>query len=404
MNAPTRPANLLSAGTLPLARRAREGKSSVIREILKVAQRPDVISFAGGLPAPESFPLDALRRAFDEVLREVGPAALQYSTTEGHPALREWLAARETAAGLPTTPDQVLIVSGSQQGLDLIGKAFIDDGAKVLVESPTYLGAMQAFAMYGARCTELACDDAGIVPDRIDGTLAAGARFAYVMPTFSNPTGRTLSAQRRSALAAAARRFDLLLVEDDPYGELYYRAAPPSGLRHHAPERTVRLGSFSKILAPGLRIGYVIGPPAVIDVLVRLKQATDLHTATLAQQAACRVLASGLLDTHLPAVRARYASQCQVMLDALAEHMPAGASWTKPDGGMFVWLELPAALDGERLLPLAIEQRLAFVPGSAFFAASPRRNTLRLSFVTVSPERIRAGVAALGRLVRAALP
>lgn len=403
MNAPTLPADLQRATALPLARRALEGKSSVIREILKVTQQPDVISFAGGLPAPESFPLDALRAAFDDVLREVGPASLQYSTTEGHPALREWLAARESAAGVPTTPEQVLIVSGSQQGLDLIGKAFIDDGSKVLVESPTYLGAMQAFAMFGARCAELPCDDAGIVPERIDAALAGGARFAYVMPTFSNPTGRTLSAQRRSALAAVARRFDLMLVEDDPYGELYYRAAPPPGLRHHAPERTVRLGSFSKILAPGLRIGYVIAPTSVIDVLVRLKQATDLHTATLAQQAAFRVLSSGLLDRHLPAVRERYASQCRVMLEALEEQMPSGTTWTRPEGGMFVWLELPQNVDAEPLLAQALEQRVAFVPGSAFFAAAARRNTLRLSFVTVSPERIRAGVATLARLVRAAL-
>lgn len=403
MNAPTRAAALHAPAELRLARRAREGRSSVIREILKVTQRPEVTSFAGGLPAPESFPIEPLRAAVDAVLREVGPASLQYSTTEGHPPLRAWLAARETAAGRPTTDDQVLVVAGSQQGLDLVGKAFIDDGARVLVESPTYLGAMQAFAMFGARFAELPCDDDGVAPGRIDAALARGARFAYVMPTFSNPTGRTLSAERRQALAAAARAHDLLLVEDDPYGDLFYRAAPPPGLRQYAPERTIRLGSFSKILAPGLRIGYVIAPPDVIDVLVRLKQATDLHTATLAQQAAHRVLESGILEQHLPAVRARYAAQCTVMLDALAEHMPAGTSWTRPEGGMFIWVTLPEGVDGDALLARALERGIAYVPGSAFFAAKPRTNTMRLSFVTVSPERIRNGIAALGALVRGAV-
>jgi len=394
-------------GTLfmPLAQRARDARSSAIREILKVTLRPEVTSFAGGLPAPETFPVDPLRDAFDKVLREVGPASLQYSTTEGHPALREWVAARETARGIPTTTDEVLIVSGSQQGLDLIAKAFIDERAPVLVESPSYLGALQAFGLLGPTFRDIPTDADGLLPQAIDAQLARDARFAYVMPNFQNPTGRTLTIERRVELAARAREFDFWLVEDDPYGELFYRDQPPPSLRAFAPERTIRLGSFSKILAPGLRIGFVVAPRAMIEVLVRLKQATDLHTATLSQRAACEVLSSALMAEHLPAIRARYASQCAVMLDSLSQHFPREAVWTRPSGGMFIWVELPATINGAavdttHLLARAIERQIAFVPGEPFFAGTPRRNCLRLSFVTVPPERIRAGVEVLGELLR----
>lgn len=391
----------MNASALPrLATRAVDAKSSIIREILKVTQRPEVISFAGGLPSPATFPVDALRAAFDAVLRSAGPAALQYSATEGHDALRAWVAARETAKGIPTSPEQVLIVGGSQQGLDLIGKALIDAGSTVLVESPTYLGALQAFALFQPTFRDLPVDAEGLRPAAIDAALACNARFAYVMPNFQNPTGRTLSRERRAALADAARALDLWLVEDDPYGDLWYRHAPPPGLRRFAPERTIRLGSFSKILSPGLRLGFVIAPQGFVDVLVRLKQATDLHTSTLAQRAAAHVVTSGLLDSHLPQIRARYAAQCEVMLEALRAHFPHEARWTRPDGGMFVWVELPAGADAARLLDAAIARNVAFVPGAAFYANAPCANALRLSFVTVPPERIRAGIAILGELLR----
>lgn len=392
---------------MQLAQRARDARSSAIREILKVTLQPDVISFAGGLPAPETFPVGALRDAFDTVLREVGPASLQYSTTEGHPALREWVAGRETARGIPTAPDEVLIVSGSQQGLDLIAKAFIDEGAPILVESPSYLGALQAFGLFQPAFRTVPTDADGLLPQAIDAELAREARFAYVMPNFQNPTGRTLTTERRASLAMAARAHDFWLVEDDPYGELWYRDQPPPSLRAFAPERTIRLGSFSKILAPGLRIGFVVAPRPMIEILIRLKQATDLHTATLSQRAAFEVLNSSLMAEHLPAIRARYAAQCGVMLEALEEHFPREAIWTRPSGGMFIWLELPpsvggAVIDTTALLARAIERRIAFVPGEPFFAGTPKHNCLRLSFVTVPPERIRAGIATLGALAREA--
>jgi len=394
-------------GTLfmPLAQRARDARSSAIREILKVTLQADVISFAGGLPAPETFPVEALRDGFDRVLREVGPASLQYSTTEGHPALREWIAARETARGIPTEADEVLVVSGSQQGLDLVAKAFIDEGAPILVESPSYLGALQAFGLLAPEFRNIPTDADGLLPQAIDAELARGARFAYVMPNFQNPSGRTLTAERRLLLAAAAREHDFWLVEDDPYGELWYREQPPQSLRAFAPERTIRLGSFSKILSPGLRIGFVVAPRAMIEILIRLKQATDLHTATLSQRAAFEVLNSTLMAEHLPAIRARYAAQCAVMLEALEQHFPRDALWTRPSGGMFIWVELPdtingAVVDTTMLLARAIERRIAFVPGEPFFAGEPKRNCLRLSFVTVPPARIRTGIAMLGELLR----
>jgi 2-aminoadipate transaminase len=390
---------------MPLAQRARDARSSAIREILKVTLQPDVISFAGGLPAPETFPVEALRDGFDRVLREVGPASLQYSTTEGHPALREWIATRETARGIPTDPDEVLVVSGSQQGLDLVAKAFIDEGAPILVESPSYLGALQAFGLFAPEFRNIPTDADGLLPQAIDAQLARGARFAYVMPNFQNPSGRTLTAERRLLLAAAAREHDFWLVEDDPYGELYYRDQPPQSLRGFAPERTIRLGSFSKILSPGLRIGFIVAPRAMIEILIRLKQATDLHTATLSQRAAFEVLNSSLMGEHLPAIRARYAAQCAVMLEALEQHFPREAVWTRPSGGMFIWVELPEVINGTEvdtttLLARAIERRIAFVPGEPFFAGEPKRNCLRLSFVTVPPARIRSGIAVLGEILR----
>jgi 2-aminoadipate transaminase len=230
--------------------------------------------------------------------------------------------------------------------------------------------------------------------------VPAAARFAYVMPNFQNPTGRSLSAERRAALAGSARAHDFWLVEDDPYGELWYRHAPPPSLRAWAPERTIRLSSFSKILAPGLRLGYMIAPRPAIELLARLKQATDLHTATLTQRAALRVIEAPQFETHLAEVRTLYARQCEVMLRALATHMPEGVRWTQPDGGMFVWLTLPAQIDTMALLPRAIEANVAFVPGAPFFAGTPANNTLRLSFVTVDAARIDAGVATLARLAR----
>jgi 2-aminoadipate transaminase len=380
------------------AKRTGAITSSAVREILKFTQMPDVISLAGGLPAPDSFPVDDLRAAFDHVLSTMGPRALQYSLTEGEPGLRAWIAERETRAGVPTRPEEVMVVASSQQGLDLIGKALVEPESPTIVESPTYLGALQAFSVFGPAYRLLRTDDGGAIPEALD-EVGPGASFLYLVPNFQNPTGRLLSTERRQAIAEAARRHDVWIVEDDPYGELWYEAAPPASIRAWAPERTIRLCSFSKVLAPGLRLGYITGPTDAIAMLVKLKQATDLQTGTLVQLAAQRALEDGLLDRHLPAVRARYKDAAEVILDALAQSMPAGVRWNRPAGGMFVWAELPEGMNGAAVLAKAVERRVAFVPGEAFYAAEPVRNTMRLSFVTVPEPKLREGVRILGEVI-----
>ncbi len=394
---------LPSGAALRPAARTNLVKGSAIRALLKVTQQPDVISLGGGMPAPGAFPIEAMRAAFDAELAENGPAAVQYSMTEGEESLREWVAERETAKGVPTDPDQVQIVSGSQQALDLLAKAFVEPGAPILVEAPTYLGAIQAFSAFEPDYRIVETGDEGFTAaTRAEGSLR-GARLMYVMCNFQNPTARTLTETCRQAIAEAARAEDFWLVEDDPYGDLWYRTPPPPSLRAWAPDRTIRMASLSKILAPGLRVGYVVGPKPAVELLARLKQATDLQTSTLVQRAAARVLGSGLLAEHLPRIREIYATQCAAMLAALEESMPAGITWTRPEGGMFVWLTLPGHVDCGEVLARAVERGVVFAPGDGFYATNPARNTMRLSFATVPPEKIRMAVAILAELIEAAI-
>jgi 2-aminoadipate transaminase len=378
-----------------LSERARKLTSSAIREILKVTERPEVISFAGGLPSPATFPAERMREAADRVLRDAPAAALQYSATEGYLPLREWIAARH---GVRVS--QVLVTTGSQQALDLLGKVLIDAGSRVLVETPTYLGALQSFSLYEPTYVQVPADLQGLLPDALDATLTEGARMLYTQPNFQNPTGRRLPVERRHALASFAQTSPFPVIEDDPYGALQYSGEPLPSLLSLAPDHIVYLGSFSKILAPGLRIGYIIAPETLHFKLVQAKQATDLHTPTLTQRIAYEVLRDNFLDTHIPEVRQLYASQCEAMLGALERHMPDGVSWNRPEGGMFIWVTLPEHIDAMALLDAAIAQNVAFVPGAPFYAGDAVRNTLRLSFVTVPPARIEEGVTRLGALLR----
>ena len=382
--------------------RARAIQSSAIREILKVTERPEVISFAGGLPAPATFPVEEMRSALDRVLTSKGREALQYSTTEGFAPLRDWIARRLSTPDAPVSPDEVLIVSGSQQGLDLLAKVLVDPGDTVLVETPTYLGALQAFSLFDPKYVSIASDENGLIPDALDESMR-GAKFLYCLPNFQNPTGRLLAEERRYSLAQRARDLDLVILEDDPYGALSYDGETPPSIRSLAPERTVYMGSFSKVLAPGLRLGYVIAPPALRAKLVQAKQATDLHTATLSQMAVYEVIKDGFLDTHIPTIRKLYREQCAAMLAALSHHMPEGVRWNKPRGGMFLWAELPKGMDASSVLARAVERNVAFVPGMPFYAANPVIESLRLAFVTVPPPRIEEGVARLADVIRASL-
>ena len=387
---------------LRFSERARAIESSAIREILKVTERPEVISFAGGLPSPLTFPVGEMRGALDRVLASNGREALQYSTTEGYAPLREWIAARVGTPEAPVSPDEVLIVSGSQQGLDLLAKVLVDPGDTVLVETPTYLGALQSFSLFAPKYVSIASDEDGLLPEALTESMR-GSKFLYCLPNFQNPTGRLLSEERRYRLAERARELDLLILEDDPYGALSYDGESPRSIRSLAPERTVYMGSFSKVLAPGLRLGYVIAPPALRGKLVQAKQATDLHTATLAQMAVYEVIKDGFLDTHIPTIRALYRDQCAAMLAALTRHMPAGVRWNTPRGGMFLWAELPRGMDATAILARAIELNVAFVPGAPFYAANPVSEALRLAFVTVPPAQIEEGVKRLAGVIRSSL-
>lgn len=376
--------------------------SSAIREILKITQHPDVISFAGGLPSPHAFPLEAIHSAFDRVLTRQGQAALQYGPTEGYAPLRAWIAEDLNRRGGRISPDEVLIVSGSQQGLDLLGKILIDPKSKVAVETPSYLGALQAFGLYQPEFVLAPCDDEGLVPEALDAELARGARFLYVLPNFQNPTGRTLTRVRREALVARAAHWGLPIVEDDPYGDLRYAGEHEPGIYTFAQAAgacVIRLGSFSKILAPGLRLGYIAAPRELIAKLVQAKQASDLHTATLTQMAVHEIVQSDLLAHHLPVIQALYRTQCEIMLAALAKHFPKTAKWTRPQGGMFIWVELAPHIDSTHLLAQSIARGVAFVPGAPFYAVSPKANTLRLSFATVPEAQIKEGIKRLGKLL-----
>jgi 2-aminoadipate transaminase len=378
------------------AQRAKKMNPSVIREILKVTEKPGIISFAGGLPSPKTFPVAAFREACDKVLREDGNAALQYAASEGFAPLRAMVADM-----LPweVDPAQVLITTGSQQGLDLIAKILIDEGSRVLVETPTYLGALQAFTPMEPTVVSVASDDEGV--DVADlATKARGARFLYVLPNFQNPTGRTMTEARRAALSAEAARLGLPIVEDNPYGDLWFDTPPPLPLTARNPEGCVYLGSFSKVLAPGLRLGFMVAPKALYPKLLQAKQAADLHSPGFNQRMVAEVMKDGFLDRHVPTIRALYKSQRDAMLAAMKRDMPSGVEWNTPEGGMFLWVRLPEGLNAIDLLPKAVERNVAFVPGWAFYADNADARTLRLSFVTSSVEQINIGIAALATAIR----
>ncbi|WP_426338742.1 PLP-dependent aminotransferase family protein [Pseudoduganella sp. S-14] len=380
--------------------RAKGMQASFIREILKVTQQPEITSFAGGLPSPATFPVEIMRAAFDKVLSTNGKVALQYGPTDGYMPLRQWIADSLSQNGAKIAPEQVLMVSGSQQALDLIGKVLIDEGSKVLVETPSYLGALQAFSVYRPEFHSVATDEHGLVPSSLDA-IAEGARLLYALPNFQNPTGRSLSVARRQELVETCARLNLPLIEDDPYGALSYTGQPSPKMIAMNPEGVIYMGSFSKVLTPGIRLGYVVAPLPMVRRLELAKQAADLHTAQLTQMVVHEVVKDGFLDKHIPTIRELYGNQCKAMLDAMDQHFPKEATWTKPDGGMFIWVELPKHINAMELLDEAIKNKIAFVPGAPFYANEPATNTLRLSFVTVPPERIHAGIEVLGKLIKA---
>jgi len=384
---------------LTLSQRAQKLTSSVIREILKITERPEVTSFAGGLPSPDTFPVERVLASTQAILTTAPMPALQYGPTEGYMQLREWIAARHSNASVHIDPSDVLITTGSQQALDLLGKTLIDPGSRVLVETPTYLGALQAFSLSEPTYVSVPSNEHGPRPEMLTKEVLNGARFMYCLPNFQNPTGRRIPLAQRQQLAEVAADAGLLIVEDDPYGALSYKGDVLPTLKSLIPDNVVYLGSFSKVLTPGLRVGYLIAPQALHRKLVQAKQAADLHTPSFNQRIVYECVKDGFLDTHVPTICDLYRQRCEVMLEAMQTHFPKSVTWNRPEGGMFIWVNLPSGMDSVELLQKAIAENIAFVPGAPFFANDPQRNTLRLSFVTVSPERIRRGIAVLGALI-----
>jgi 2-aminoadipate transaminase len=390
------------------ADRTERMRASDIREILKVTAQPDVISLAGGLPAPELFPVDQYRRAFEWVLETDGPQALQYGPSEGYGPLREFIAQRLTRFGMPSSADDVLITNGSQQALDLLGKVFLNPGDAVLVEKPTYLGALQAFHQYQATYVVVPMDEDGMQVDQVEhaltrhgGTGQHPIKFIYALPNFQNPTGRSMSLERRKQLVELATYHGIPIVEDDPYGELRYEGEHLPTLKSLDRDGTViYLGTFSKVLAPGFRLGWVVGSPEVMETLLHGKQPSDLHTGMAQQMATLVVAKDGFIDQHVERIKDFYRERRDVMLRAIEEHFPSDAHYTRPAGGLFVWAELPPHIDTRDLLLEAIKDKVAFVPGQGFHPDHTGTNTMRLNFSNVPPDMLREGIRRLGAAIQ----
>ena len=396
------------------AQRTQRMTSSVIRELLKFTEQPDVISFAGGLPAPEVFPFAEIEAATHKVLCEQGQTALQYAATEGYLPLRELLVRHMARYGIRVRPANVMITSGSQQGLDLIGKLFVNPGDRILAESPTYLGALQAWSAYQADYLTVPIDDEGLDVDKLEAQLRGGPKFLYILPNFQNPAGVTLSLERRRRLVELANHYGAPIVEDDPYGQLRYEGEhlPPIvqiDAEYHGCDKgdceftgdVLYLSTLSKTLAPGLRIAWIVAPESVIARLVQMKQGADLHTSTFCQMVAYEAARDGFLDRHVKRIRDVYGVRRNAMLAALERHFPEGVRWTKPEGGLFLWITLPEGFDSTHLLREALErEKVAFVPGASFFPRGGGERTCRLNFSYCSPDVIDEGIRRLGDVVK----
>ena len=392
------------------AQRTQRMESSAIRELLKFTENPEVISFAGGMPAPEVFPIEKFKEACLTVLDQNGPASLQYGSTDGYVPLREMIARYSARYGINVTIDNILITSGSQQALDLLGKILINPGDRVLVESPTYVGALQAWRAYSAEFVPVPTDEDGMMTSKLEACLRAGPKFIYALPNFQNPTGSTLAYDRRLKLIELAENYGVPIVEDDPYGQLRFEGENLPAIevldsQTRSQEdcysgNVIYLSTFSKTLAPGIRLAWVIAPPPVITQLIHAKQGTDLHTSTFNQMVAYEVAKDGFLYEHAKLIRKTYKERRDVMLDTLSEYMPEGVSWTHPKGGLFLWVTLPDCLNCQDLFKDAVAEKVAFVPGDSFYAEGGGFNTMRLNFSNACPEKINEGIFRLSNVLK----
>lgn len=392
---------------LKFAKRMSYIKASEIREILKVTEQEEVISFAGGLPAPELFPIDEINEVTQLVLKEAGTKALQYTTTEGYPPLREWIAKRmNERLGTCFDKDHILITHGSQQGLDLSGKVFLDDGDIVLCESPTYLAAISAFKSYGCNFIEIPTDEHGMIMSALEDVLSKTSRIKliYAIPTFQNPTGRTWSLERRKQLAELSARYNVAVVEDNPYGELRFEGAPlPSVKSFDQAGNVLCTGSFSKIFCPGFRIGWIAGDKDIIRKYVLVKQGTDLQCNTIAQMTIAEYLKRYDIDAHIRKIAEVYKSRRNKALESLENYFPATVKFTRPEGGLFTWIELPEGVSAREILTKCLEKKIAFVPGGSFFPTADKENTLRINYSNMPEEKIEKGLKTMAEVIKAHL-
>jgi 2-aminoadipate transaminase len=384
--------------------RAKTQKSSIIREILKDSSKPGVINLAGGLPAPELFPVEAIKQACIRVLDKYGPDSLQYSLTTGVPVLKQFIADRISASGLKFSPDSIQITGGSQQGLDIVGRVFIDPGSVVLTEEPTYLGALQAFSFYKAEFVSVKTDENGIIPSDLEYKMKEFKPvFVYLVPNFQNPSGVTLSAERREAVVALAKKYDIPIIDDNPYGELRFFGKDVPSLKALGGQHVIQLGTFSKIISPGLRIAWIAADKEFIRMCELMKQACDLHTTTFSQYVVYEFAKDGALETYIEVLKKAYRRRRDVMIDTLSREFKNGATWSEPEGGLFLWVKLPGGISSSELLPKAISSGFAYVPGKYFYSQTPDDSTLRLNFCNASEENIVEGIKRLAKVVKAAL-
>ncbi len=390
-------------GKAPYADRVASLNSNAIREILKLTQKPEIISFAGGLPAPESFPIAEAKEILSDIVANLDASTMQYGLSEGYTPLREEIVKMVKKLGIDAKVEDILITTGSQQGLDLTAKAFLNKGDKVLVESPTYLSAIQVFKLYEAQCVAAPVDADGVEPQALDAMLGADPtiKALYMIPTFQNPSGRTISLERRKAIMEVVAKHDIVVLEDNPYGELRYSGQPlPTLASFDNQGQVVYLGTFSKTMMPGMRIGFAVASPYIMSRLIIGKQAVDLHCPTLTQMIVYEYMHRGLMDAHLAEINAMYKIKRDIMLDCLEKYMPEGVTWTKPDGGLFLWLELPPHMKAMELFHKTLEKNVAFVAGDSFFADGEPLNTMRLNFSNATHENIERGMKILAEVIK----
>jgi len=384
-----------------LAERLETMGASAIREILKVVSQDGMISLAGGIPSPESFPMEILGKLTSEVLEKYSSNALQYDPTEGFTPLREVLVDYLKRKGIQSIANDIIVGTGSQGVLDSIGKVLISKGDRVAVEAPTYLGALQAFNSYEPEYIRMDTDDDGLIPQSLEKALKVGGiKFIYLVPTFQNPTGRTITLERRKEIAAIIKKYDALLVEDDPYSALRYRGKDIQPIKTLAPDNVVYVSTLSKVFAPGLRIGFCVAPEAIRKWLVIVKQGVDLHTSTFNQALAAEYLLGGHLKRHLPKIIELYRLKQEAMLSALEKYFPESFTWSKPEGGMFIWAKGPHGLDMERIYWKSVQKKVAFVPGKYFYTTIGEGiETMRLNFTMIDKETIEKAVRILSEVI-----